>query len=438
MLRAMLTAIGALTLEQSKMDVISNNIANVNTQGFKASRTNFQDQFSQILDYGAAPTTTRGGLDPSMIGLGVRLGSVSREFSQGSLESTGRNLDLSVQGDGFFIFQDPNANSTQFFSRDGSLEMDSQGTLVNIATGYQVLGWSTFKKNADGSLILDVSGNPQIDTGQNINKIQLPLNSSKARATSKVMLSGNLDSKKAVGGTYDSVMSVYDSLGALHNVTITFTKGASTATGTGTGKITTWSWAATGTLPEVVTGGGEVTFDENGLYTGATVPIPPISVTGSTGAQNILLKTTTAFDLSKITQMAQTDNVSMAFQNGLAAAAVQNFIVDSNNGDIYAVYGNGLQDKFGRISLSTFTNPEGLTQLGKNMYALSLNSGASVVGWPGNGGKGTLAVGYTEGSNVDMGREFTQMILAQRGFQAASRMITTSDEMLQEIVNLKR
>ena len=430
MLRSMLTAIGALTLEQSAMDVISNNIANVNTQGFKASRSNFQDQFSQILSFGAAPTTTRGGMDPSMIGLGVRLGSISREFSQGSLESTGRNLDLSVQGDGFFIYQDPNSGNNQFFSRDGSLEMDSQGTLVNIATGYQVLGWTTFKKDGNGNLILDDSGNPQIDTSQNIAKIQLPLNSSKARATSKVILSGNLDSTVNQGSTYDMVMSVYDSLGYLHNVTIRFTKGTSTGTGT------TWNWQAV--VGGNVTGGsGTVTFDTNGLYTGATITTP-ITVTGSSGASNITFDTTNAFDLSKITQMAQTSNVSMAFQNGLAAAAVQNFLVDANNGDIYAVYGNGLQDKFGRIALASFTNPEGLTQLGKNMYSLSLNSGSAVVGWPGNGGKGTLAVGYIEGSNVDMGHEFTQMILAQRGFQAASRMITTSDEMLQELVNIKR
>ncbi len=428
MLRSMLTAIGALNLEQSAMDVISNNIANVNTQGFKASRANFQDQFSQILSYGASPTATRGGMDPSLIGLGVRLGNVSREFSQGSLLSTGRNLDLAVQGDGFFIYQDPNSAGSQFYSRDGSLEMDSTGNLVNIASGYLVQGWTA-----------DNAGT--INTGVAINKITIPLNATKARATSIAKVSGNLDSTMPVfaapataDNSYDSTISIYDSLGVLHNLTVQFTKSSVVDPAPAPPAVAaTWAWNVT----SGGTGSGTVTFDSSGKYINNTIGAA-VTVPGSEGAENIVLSTNTAFDLSNLTQMASDSNVSLAYQNGLAAAGVQNFIVDANNGDIYAVYGNGLQDRFGRIALATFTNPEGLTQLGKNMYSVSLNSGAGVVGWPGNGGKGTLAVGYNEGSNVDLGNEFTSMILAQRGFQAASRMITTSDEMLQELVNLKR
>jgi len=410
------------------MDVISNNIANVNTQGFKASRANFQDQFSQILSYGASPTATRGGMDPSLIGLGVRLGNVSREFSQGSLLSTGRNLDLAVQGDGFFIYQDPNSAGSQFYSRDGSLEMDSTGNLVNIASGYLVQGWTA-----------DNAGT--INTGVAINKITIPLNATKARATSIAKVSGNLDSTMPVfaapataDNSYDSTISIYDSLGVLHNLTVQFTKSSVVDPAPAPPAVAaTWAWNVT----SGGTGSGTVTFDSSGKYINNTIGAA-VTVPGSEGAENIVLSTNTAFDLSNLTQMASDSNVSLAYQNGLAAAGVQNFIVDANNGDIYAVYGNGLQDRFGRIALATFTNPEGLTQLGKNMYSVSLNSGAGVVGWPGNGGKGTLAVGYNEGSNVDLGNEFTSMILAQRGFQAASRMITTSDEMLQELVNLKR
>ncbi len=429
MLRSMLTAISALGLEQNAMDVISNNIANVNTQGFKASRSTFQDQFSQIMAYGAAPTTTRGGIDPMEIGLGSRLGAISREFSQGSLVATGRNLDLSVQGDGFFIYQDPNSSGSQFYSRDGSLEMDSQGYLVNIATGYKVLGWTA-----------DASGN--VNTGNTIAAMQIPLRQTKARATAIATLSGNLDSNipvfvPASTDYYNATMAVYDSLGVLHNVTIQFTKNnVVSPVPTPPATAVTWDWNILDSGAGE-TGSGQITFDADGQYVSQTFTAPVV-IPGSPGAVDITLADSTAFDLTNLTQMSNESNVSLAYQNGLAAASVQNFIVDANNGDIYAVYGNGLQDRFGRLSLATFTNPEGLTQLGKNMYTISLNSGVGMVGWPGNGGKGTLAVGYNEGSNVDLGSEFTNMILAERGFQAASRMITTSDEMLQELVNLKR
>ncbi len=431
MLRSMQTAIGALGLEQTAMDNISNNIANVNTQGYKSSRANFQDLLSQTLSYGAQPTATRGGLDPTQIGLGVRLGGISRSFSQGSLLATGRNLDLAIQGDGFFVYQDPNTTANRFYSRDGQLEMDSQGYLVNIATGYRVLGWTA-----------DTLGN--VDTGQAINGLKLPLNQTKARATSQATLSGNLDTNLPVYAAppsttppnyYDSTISLYDGLGVLQNVTVRFTKASVvTPAPLPPGVAATWNWNVT---TAGATGAGTVTFDSSGKYILNTVATP-IVVPGSNGAQAITLSTNTTFDLTNLTQLSSSGNVALANQNGLAAAAVQNFIVDQNNGDIYAVYGNGLQDRFGRMALSTFTNPEGLAQLGKNMYTVSLNSGAGAIGWPGNGGKGTLAVGYNEGSNVDLGREFTSMILAQRGFQAASRMITTSDEMLQELVNLKR
>jgi flagellar hook protein FlgE len=307
--------------------------------------------------------------------------------------------------------------------------MDSQGYLVNIATGYKVLGWTA-----------DASGT--VNTGNTISSMQIPLLQTKARATSIATLTGNLDSNIPVftaGSTnyYNATMAIYDSLGVLHNVTIQFTKASVVAPAPVPPAVAaTWNWNIINSGAGE-TGSGTITFDADGQYVAQTFTAPVV-VPGSAGAVNITLADSTAFDLSNLTQMSNESNVSLAYQNGLSAASVQNFIVDANNGDIYAVYGNGLQDRFGRLSLATFTNPEGLTQLGKNMYSVSLNSGVGMVGWPGNGGKGTLAVGYNEGSNVDLGTEFTNMILAERGFQAASRMITTSDEMLQELVNLKR
>lgn len=428
MLRSMFTAISSLNLHQVYMDTIANNLANVNTPGFKASKTSFEDQFSQTMASGAAPTDLRGGLNPTQLGLGVRLGAISRAFTQGSLISTGRNLDLAVQGDGFFVYGDPNEASSKLYSRDGALEMDSEGYLSNIAGGLRILGWM-----ADATTGV-------INSGTAATFIQIPLDATKARASTEGILSGNLDARSdiasagppvVVAETYTSTIGVYDSLGALRSVNIEYER---TAAGT---------WTYTITDGAAVIGSGGLAFDGNGQLTGAGTPaeilagnkvMNNVTIPGLNGAGNIVVD----LDVSNFSQFSAISNVALSSQNGLAAGSVQNFIVDANNGDIYAVYGNGLQDRFGRLALATFVNPEGLTQLGKNMYVNSLNSGEANISWPGNGGKGVLAVGYQEGSNVDLGREFTGMILAQRGFQASSRVITTSDEMLQELVNIKR
>jgi flagellar hook protein FlgE len=413
----MFTAISSLNLHQVYMDTIANNLANVNTPGFKTSKTSFEDQFSQTLASGAAPTELRGGLNPTQLGLGVRLGAISRAFTQGALISTGRNLDLAVQGDGFFVYGDPNVADGQLYSRDGALSMDTEGYLSGIAGGLRIKGW-----------MADITTGT-INTGVAPTSIQIPLSATKARATDEAIVAGNLDASATIDDPltplvdeaeyYTATIGVYDSLGALQDVAITFERTSDN------------NWAYTiPRNPPLTDITGTLTFTTGQLPT----TIIPVTLTGANGAGNF----TVNLDISNLTQYSAASNASLVSQNGLAAGSVQNFMVDANNGDIYAVYGNGLQDRFGRLALATFVNPEGLTQLGKNMYANSLSSGDANVGWPGNGGKGVLAVGYQEGSNVDLGREFTNMILAERGFQASSRVITTSDEMLQELVNIKR
>jgi len=413
MIRSMFTAISSLSLHQVFMDTIANNLANVNTPGFKASKTSFEDQFSQTMASGAAPTDLRGGLNPTQLGLGVRLGAIARTFTQGALVSTGRNLDLAVQGDGFFVYGDPNVADGQLYSRDGALSMDTQGFLSSIAGGLRIKGW-----------MADIATGI-INAGVAPASIQIPLSATKARATNEAILAGNLDASTTSGssGAYTATIGVYDSLGALSTVAITFEK------------ATDNDWDYTIPLSGGSSATGPVHFNNGQITSGSsgTTNIS-ITITGANGAGDFPVN----IDISNLTQYSAASNAALVSQNGLAAGSVQNFMVDANNGDIYAVYGNGLQDRFGRLALATFVNPEGLTQLGKNMYVNSLSSGDANVGWPGNGGKGVLAVGYQEGSNVDLGREFTNMILAQRGFQASSRVITTSDEMLQELVNIKR
>ncbi|MBN2555725.1 MAG: flagellar hook protein FlgE [Anaerolineales bacterium] len=403
MLRSMFTAITSLTLHQDYMDVVADNLANVNTAGFKRSNVTFQDQFAQTLQAGSAPTANLGGINPTQIGLGARLGNITTQFTQGTLKDTGRNWDLAIQGDGFFIYRD---GTRQFYSRDGSLSMDEDGTLVSASTGQKIMGWMP-----------DASGN--IDTGLPITQIDIPVDANLARATTSALLGGNLDSTSASGsaGSYNVTIGAYDSLGAFQSVTINFEKTSDN----------NWSWTAvTGAA-----GSGTVSFDTSGQYTsgGGNIIIP-----ASGGAP----ATTVAMDLTSLTQLATTSTLTLVSEDGVAAGSLTGFSVVSNTGEIYGTYSNGLQELLGQVAISKFVNPTGLTRVGQNLWEASLNSGEPEIGIAGTNGRGTVTAGYLEASNVDLAEEFTNMILAQRGFQAASRVITASDEMLQELVNLKR
>ncbi len=405
MLRSMFTAISALTLHQSYLDVVADNLANANTPGFKSSRVAFQDQFAQLLGVGSSPTTDLGGINPTQIGLGARLGSITPDFTQGTLQGTGRLMDLAIQGDGFFIYAEGAVN---YYSREGTLEMDSQGYLVNAATGMRIQGWQALMTS--GSM-------GAIDTGQPIGDLQVPLDSTLARATANSVLGGNLDSTAATGDSYDLTMGAYDSLGVLRSVTVRFTKTAAN----------TWSWSAT----SGATGSGTLTFDTQGQYVSGSGAIT-IPASGGSTASAVTL------DMSGMTQLAMASDAAALTQDGLAAGSLTGFSLISSTGEIYGSYSNGLQVRLGQVALATFVNPSGLQRSGQNLFQIGLNSGDPAVGAAGSGGRGTVASGYLEASNVDMAREFTNMILAQRGFQASSRIITTSDEMLQELVNLTR
>ena len=409
MLRSMFTAISSLTLHQSFMDVVADNLSNVNTYGFKSSRITFQDQFSQLVRYGSAPTDELGGINPAQIGLGVRIGSITANFTQGMLQSTGRSTDLAIQGDGFFIY---GKGDERYYSRDGAIEIDADGYLVNASTGMRLQGWMATSGSA-GS----------IDTGLPIDDIQLPLGSTIARATTSVIMGGNLNSTSSSGsaGAYPATIGVYDSLGVLHSVTLTFEK-------TGDGQ---WSWTASG--DGVVSGSGTITFDANGNYSSSTVT-DSVRITGSSGADDIVFDP----DMSQLTQLATDSSVITRSQNGLAPGSLTSFYVTTKTGEIYGLYSNGMQQLIGQIALASFVNPAGLIREGQSMFKQGPNSGEPGIGAVNTGGRGEVVSGYLEASNVDLAQEFTNMILAQRGFQASSRVITTSDEMLQELVNIKR
>lgn len=430
MIRSMFTAISALNLNQTFLDVISDNLANSNTTGFKSSRVIFQDQFAQVMSSGAAPIGEVGGINPTEVGLGVKLGYVSPLFTQGMMQSTGRSTDLAVQGNGFFIYT--NGQETRY-SREGSLEIDAAGYLVNNSTGMRITGW-----------MIPPGATGPVDTNQPTTTMQISLDATIARATSNASLGGNLDSGLSLavdavaddpltplvdetvlavaGAQKETTIAVYDSLGASHTPTIRFTR---------TSDPLEWNWQVTD--PALATGNGTITFHSDGRFdtmTTATAVVIP----GSAGADPISLN----LDLSKLTMLSAETTISPRNQDGLAAGSVSDLYGAPNTGEMYLVYSNGLKQLVGQLALAHFTNPSGLLRAGGNQYKIGLNSGEPQIGTANTGGRGAISSGYLEASNVDMAQEFTNMILAQRSFQASTRVITTSDQILQELVNLKQ
>lgn len=422
MIRSMFTAISSLSLQQKYLDVVSNNLANANTTGFKASRVLSQDQFAQMMSPGSAPTATQGGINPTQIGLGVNLGYISSNFTQGTLQSTGRNMDLGIQGDGFFIY---GQDAGRRYSREGSMSLDTEGNLVNSATGLRTQGWLT-----------DATG--KIDTNLPVSDIKIVTDKTLAKATGNVVLGGNLSANALGGDTSTISMGVYDSLGALQTTSIRFTRGGTAAVPT---NVWTWQIMDTTVNPPVAgVGDGTVTFDASGQYVAPTPPATdvttPIAIPGSAGSITPIAPF--KIDFSKLTQLASASTATVTSQDGLPAGTVSDVYISPNTGAISLVYSNGMAEQVGQVALARFTNPTGLVKGEDTTFLAGLNSGDPQIGAASTGGRGAISSGYLEASNVDMAQEFTNMILAQRGFQASAKVITTSDEILQELVNLKR
>ncbi|MEI6289576.1 MAG: flagellar hook-basal body complex protein, partial [Chloroflexota bacterium] len=297
MIRAMFTAISSLNNNQKFLDVVSNNLANANTTGYKSSRVLFQDQYAQLMSPGAAPATNVGGINPTEIGLGVKIGYVSPNFVQGMLSSTGRNMDLGIQGDGFFIYGGAQGRR---YSREGSMNLDADGVLVDSSTGLRTQGWMATANKIDSTM-------PTTD-------ITLTTDKTLAKATANINLGGNLTSTSAVGDKATVSIGVYDSLGQLQKANIVFTRSAVV---NGPPITNPWAWQIfnTATPPVAGTGTGTVTFDANGQYVSSSVPAPAVSIPGSAGAGAV----TPIIDFSKLTALASATSASITSQDGLAA-----------------------------------------------------------------------------------------------------------------------
>jgi flagellar hook protein FlgE len=402
MLRSLFSGISGLRAHQQMMDVTGNNIANVNTAGFKTSQTVFEDTLSQMINAAALPRNGFGGTNPAQVGLGVRMAGISTNFAQGSAQVTGRSTDLMISGDGFFVLS---AGGEQLFARAGAFSFDSNGLLVN-PEGLIVQGWLA---NATGVVDPNAApGDVRIPVGTLIDPT----------ATANIELGGNLPGDSTVGTKLTQSLTAYDDQGKEITVTATWTNVSAT------------SWTIEvdhGTPPVSLLAPTPVDFAADG-----TGPTPP---TFTTIAGPFPAPVT--IDISGVTNYAGKATIAALSQDGAGMGSLTGFTI-AKDGLITGTFSNGAKQSLAQIALAAFNNANGLEKAGDSTYRTSVNSGLAQLGQPGAGGRGSLQGGALEMSNVDLGQEFTNLIIAQRGFQANSKIISTSDELLQDLVNLKR
>ena len=547
LINSLFAGVSGIRNHQSMLDVIGNNIANVNSIGYKGSRVTFSDTFNQFVRYGTNPTDTAGGTNTFQVGLGMKLNSVDRNWNQGTFERTGITTDLALQGDGLFVLK---KNGETFYSRAGAFIFDANGQLVNPQNGAIVQGkvatddgtiprgnnleninidsnlrlpaisttdisWggnldstspvtrsenyeqsgnidadmvigstvtenntiydelgnaydfqTTYEKTAANTYnityeLLDMDGNPTspaigpttveaVFDGDPTNGEMISLNGNNPPEAINIQnvslgIDFNYDPTNVVQRTTETLsssvdnnrdstivsgtVSIFDSLGNAHTLTLKYTKIDDNS----------WTWrteipASSGTLSG---NSGSISFNPDGSISSISPNPPVVTFLPEDGAsqQNIVLNF--GEDFAGITQTSDSSVVSALSQNGSAAASLQNISIDQY-GYIEGVFTNGQSRQLAQILVATFPNRNALTSVGENMFTVSANAGEAYVSEPGESSNTTIQSGALEQSNVDLSEEFTRMIVSQRGFQANSRVITVSDELLQEITNLVR
>jgi len=428
MLTTLYTAVSGMNANGTSLSVIGDNIANQNTVGFKASTVAFGDVLSQTL---------AGVSGSAQVGRGVLVSSVNPQFTQGSFETTSSALDMAIDGDGFFIV---NENGANYYTRAGQFSLDKDGNIVN-PDGLVLQG---FQADATGN-ITGTLGDLKMATTQSV-----------ASATSSATVAVNLDATAQVPGAaftlgtppttpanynFSNTISVYDSQGGAHDVTLYYVK---TADNAWTVHYVHDDPANPGQLVEA--GTQDLTFGKDGSLTddnsgtainfdfGGSVTSPQaITFNYGTGTG----ETPAGTGLDSTTQFASSSAVINLTQDGYSAGSLKNVSI-SQDGRITGVFTNGQTRTIGQVALAKFVAPTALTKLGKNLYAQTYDSGQPLVGAAGTSGLGSIVSNSLELSNVDLAQEFVNMISAQRGFEANSRIITTTDELMQEVVNLKR
>jgi flagellar hook protein FlgE len=406
------TAISGIKAAQANLDVISNNIANASTVGFKASRAQFAEIYA---------SSVSGG---SNAGQGVELTEIRAEFSQGSLDFTGSGLDLAISGDGFFIVSNGGASE---YTRAGSFKVDRDGFLTNEA-GNRLQG---YQGNSDG-VITGELGDLFIDTTLVDPKV-----------TSKVAITSNLDSREATPTTtpfastdptsYNSTTSttIYDSLGNSHVLQLYYVK---------TATANTWDvyTSVDGGTPPAAT---QISFDPDGTLAATSnnsiaITTPAAELLSAAGVATGAADLTYTVDILATTQLGTDFSVNSAIQDGYGAGQLISFEFD-DSGTAFARYTNGQSRAIGQVALASFRNNNGLQPVGGSNYVESFGSGSPNIGAPGNSGRGDIQASAVEQANVDITQELVNLIVAQRNFQANAQVISTEDQATQAVINLR-
>lgn len=428
-LRAMNSGVSGLRAEGEALGIIGDNIANGNTVGFKRQRGVFEDVLGHSI---------LAGSGSAMPGAGVRMGDIQQIFTQGSLANTGVNTDLALNGDGFFVVKGSvDGINGNFYTRAGEFVLNRDGKLVNPA-GLQVQGYAAA---GDGTFAASPT------------TVQAPTSGIPAKVTSLISFTANLDSSEAVNTAWnaqdpDSTANfsistpVFDSLGNAHSLNTYFVKTAANTWDYHVVADATDITGATGNKVELGTG-GTLTFGEDGTLAGDTGT--PLAVDFTGGAQagqaiSLSFGTPTAAGgsgLDGLTQFSSPSNTSSISQDGYASGDFSGIAVDGQ-GIVTGLYTNGEKIAIAQLSVAKFRSNDGLGRAGQGLWVETRDSGTAALGTASSGGRGSISSGTLEGSNVDLAEEFVGLIQHQRSFSANSKTITTADEMLQELINIKR
>jgi len=416
--------LSGMTAESTALSAIANNLSNQNTTGYKDTTVLFSDLFYQNLG-------TTGSGDPIQEGAGTEVSAMPSLFTQGNITSTGVSSDAAIQGSGFFIVQ--NSDGTLNYTRAGDFEVNNDNYLVT-QSGQEVLGYPA-------------GANGVVNTGAGLGPLQMGAGTiSPPTATTNVALTTNLDASETVGDSYSTPVTVYDSLGGSHTLTYNFTYNGLDANGDG-------SWTYSITIPGADVGQsgtssvqlatGNLAFDSNGNLvtpaaniTGITLPNGDTLADGAT-ALSFTWQLYNANGSGLLTQDAAANSTSNINVDGASSGTLESYTIGSD-GTITGSFSNGKTQALGQIALASFANENGLQLDGSTDYSPTLSSGAAVVGVAGTGGLGTISGSALEASNVDIATEFSNLIVAQRGFEADAKAVTTFDQIMQDTIALKQ
>jgi flagellar hook protein FlgE len=412
------TALSALNADSTAIDVVGNNLANLNSTGFKSSTVTFSDLVTQSLG---------AGLGQTQVGFGTATPLTQMEFTQGALQTSGGVLDSAIQGTGFFVVQNTSGNI--YYTRNGAFQTDSSGNLMTN-TGDFVQGWTTL--NADGTV--NTNG-PVAKIVVPVGSLNPPIPSTTMNASLNLDASANADSTSA----FSMPITVYDSLGNSHVLTMNFQKTASNS----------WSYQVTIPGADVTAGtagtpydtgaDGTLTFNQDGSLSSTTTSPVAISIPGLTDGANDMSISWSLFasngTTGLITQYGEASAQSASSQNGSPAAQLTQVGI-GNGGTVLAQYSDGSQVVVGQIALASIRNPDSLITVGNDNYELSAATANPSIGTPGTGGRGTIQGASLEASNVDIATEFTNLIVYQRAYEANAHVVTTADQLSQDTINL--